>query len=176
MFEAVLFAVFECFLSQIFPGHCSSRTAILFLDFSINGSDTVMIIDLTVHSVSACESISAAHKSRIGRGVGQHFTSEGPAGMSMATLRSDTSCLAAVTYSFPGPKILYTFGTVCVPYAIAAIACVPPILKMRWRLLLLLHKALAMYFACLFPEGYKAQFSYIRPTRSWNAKHQHRLK
>ena len=46
-----------------------------------------------------------------------------PAGSSL------TSCLAAVTQALPGPKILSTLGTLSVPYAIAAIACAPPILK-----------------------------------------------
>ena len=32
-----------------------------------------------------------------------------------ATSCSDTCCLAAITYWLPGPKILYTFGTLSVP-------------------------------------------------------------
>ena len=43
------------------------------------------------------------------------ITSEGPAGMSIATVPAESSCLAVVTYWLPGPKILSTFGTVCVP-------------------------------------------------------------
>ena len=55
-------------------------------------------------------------------------TSEGPAGMSILTCASDcwTSIFAAVTYWFPGPKSLSTFGTLWVPNAIAAMACAPP--------------------------------------------------
>ncbi len=50
----------------------------------------------------------------------------GPAGRSIAT--SLLTCIfAAVTKMFPGPTILSTLGTVSVPYAIAAIACTPPI-------------------------------------------------
>src|SRR5574344_308088 len=56
-------------------------------------------------------------------------TSLGPAGISMATSWSDTCCFAAMTYWLPGPKILYTFGTDSVPYAIAPIACTPPALN-----------------------------------------------
>ena len=80
---------------------------------------------------SACESKSAATNAGLAESSAITSTSEGPAGMSMATSRNDTSCLAAVTYWFPGPKILYTLGTDSVPYAMAAIACVPPILKIR---------------------------------------------
>ena len=42
-----------------------------------------------------------------------------------------TSRLAAVTYTFPGPTILSTGGTVSVPYAMAATACAPPALTTR---------------------------------------------
>ena len=51
-----------------------------------------------------------------------------PAGMSILTCASDcwTSIFAAVTYWFPGPKSLSTFGTLWVPYAIAAMAWAPP--------------------------------------------------
>ena len=49
--------------------------------------------------------------------------------MSIATSCRETCCFAAITYWFPGPKILYTFGTLSVPYAIAPIACTPPHLK-----------------------------------------------
>ena len=37
--------------------------------------------------------------------------------------------MATVTYWFPGPNILYTFGILLVPYAIAPIACTPPALN-----------------------------------------------
>lgn len=58
-------------------------------------------------------------------------TSLGPAGMSMATMASlfVSSILAAVTNWLPGPKILSTFGTLCVPQAMAATACAPPALS-----------------------------------------------
>jgi len=44
-------------------------------------------------------------------------TSEGPAGRSQAAPSGSfaTSCLAAVTQAFPGPKILSTRGMLCVP-------------------------------------------------------------
>ncbi len=54
------------------------------------------------------------------------MTSEGPAGMSIATWPK-TSSLAAVTHAFPGPTILSTARTVSVPQARAPIACAPPI-------------------------------------------------
>jgi len=59
-------------------------------------------------------------------------TSDGPAGISMATNASVSFCtsiLAAVTHWLPGPNILSTLGTVCVPYASAATACAPPALR-----------------------------------------------
>ena len=59
-------------------------------------------------------------------------TSDGPAGMSMATMASEfwSVIFAAVTNWFPGPKILSTFGHVSVPWPSAAIACAPP----AWRM------------------------------------------
>ena len=60
------------------------------------------------------------------------ITSEGPAGMSMATVSALSSCLAVVTYWLPGPKILSTRGTLSVPYAMAAMAWAPPSRKTRW--------------------------------------------
>ena len=38
----------------------------------------------------------------------------------------ETSRFVAVTYTFPGPAITSTRGTLSVPYAIAATACAPP--------------------------------------------------
>lgn len=43
------------------------------------------------------------------------ITSEGPAGRSTATASVLTSCLARVTYRFPGPKIFSTCGMLSVP-------------------------------------------------------------
>ena len=57
------------------------------------------------------------------------ITSEGPAGMSMATALPASICFAVVTYWLPGPKILSTLGTLSVPYAMAATACAPPIVN-----------------------------------------------
>lgn len=55
-------------------------------------------------------------------------TSDGPAGMSMATMASlfCSSILAAVTNWLPGPRILSTLGQEAVPQAMAATACAPP--------------------------------------------------
>ena len=55
------------------------------------------------------------------------MTSLGPAGRSIAT-SLEQSFFAALTYAFPGPNILFTLGTIVVPYAIARIACAPPTL------------------------------------------------
>ena len=44
---------------------------------------------------------------------------------------AETSDFAADTQRLPGPTILSTRGIVRVPYAMAAIACAPPILKRR---------------------------------------------
>ena len=59
-------------------------------------------------------------------------TSEGPAGISIAAPEGSplTRVFAHVTQALPGPKILQTLGTDSVPYAMAAIACAPPTLKM----------------------------------------------
>ena len=54
-------------------------------------------------------------------------TSLGPAGISILT-SVETIFFAAVTYKFPGPNILSTFGIDSVPFANAKIACEPPIL------------------------------------------------
>ena len=48
--------------------------------------------------------------------------------MSMPTA-PNTWRLAVATKMLPGPTILSTFGTVCVPYANAATACAPPIVN-----------------------------------------------
>ena len=58
-------------------------------------------------------------------------TSDGPAGISIATPDKAASCLAAITYWLPGPKILYTAGMLSVPNVIAATACIPPALNTR---------------------------------------------
>lgn len=50
--------------------------------------------------------------------------------MSMPTV-PNTRRLADATYALPGPQILSTAGTVCVPYASAATACAPPIVNTR---------------------------------------------
>src|SRR3982750_2006438 len=42
---------------------------------------------------------------------------------------ADTRDFAAATYALPGPQILSTAGIVAVPYASAAMACAPPIVK-----------------------------------------------
>ena len=78
---------------------------------------------------SACERRSDATNTGLAVSSASTATSEGPAGMSIATSRKDTSCLATVTYWFPGPNILYTLGTLSVPYAMAAMACTPPALN-----------------------------------------------
>ena len=57
-------------------------------------------------------------------------TSDGPAIMSMPT-SPFTSFFAAATNALPGPVTLLTAGMVSVPYAMAAMACAPPTLKMR---------------------------------------------
>ena len=82
---------------------------------------------------SACASRSAATNSARAVASAITSTSDGPAGRSSAAPSGSvaTSSLAAVTHALPGPKILSTFGTVCVPYAIAAIACAPPTLNTR---------------------------------------------
>ena len=54
----------------------------------------------------------------------------GPAIISMPTWPT-TWRLASATQRLPGPTILSTRGTVAVPYASAAIACAPPIRKIR---------------------------------------------
>ena len=56
--------------------------------------------------------------------------SDTPAIMSMPTVPK-TRRFAAATYAFPGPQILSTAGIVAVPYASAAIACAPPMVKTR---------------------------------------------
>lgn len=68
-----------------------------------------------------------------GGSAGLTRTSLGPAGMSIEVPTDESIemlILAAVTYWFPGPKILSTLGTVSVPYAIAAIPWAPPALTM----------------------------------------------
>ena len=50
-----------------------------------------------------------------------------------ASPRAKQSCLAVATYTLPGPTILSTRGTLCVPYAMAAIACAPPSLTI-WEI------------------------------------------
>jgi len=57
-------------------------------------------------------------------------TSEAPATMSIPTTPK-TRRFAAATNALPGPQILSTAGTLAVPYASAAIACAPPIVKTR---------------------------------------------
>mmetsp|Transcript_23790 Transcript_23790/g.60687 ORF Transcript_23790/g.60687 Transcript_23790/m.60687 type:complete len:291 (+) Transcript_23790:523-1395(+) len=81
---------------------------------------------------SACDSRSAATCAGLAPGSATTSTSEGPAGMSMATMASEfcSSILAAVTYWLPGPRILSTLGQVAVPHAMAATACAPPALRM----------------------------------------------
>ena len=64
---------------------------------------------------SACDSMSAAMNAASAFPSAMTHTSDGPAGMSMATSCRLTCCFAAMTYWFPGPKILYTLGTVSVP-------------------------------------------------------------
>ena len=59
-------------------------------------------------------------------------TSLGPAGMSIATT-DESCCLALVTNRLPGPNILSTRGMDGVPYAIAAIACAPP-MRYMWSI------------------------------------------
>ena len=53
-------------------------------------------------------------------------TSVGPASRSMPTW-PNTCFLASATKAFPGPAIMSTGWIVSVPYAIAPIACAPPI-------------------------------------------------
>ena len=43
----------------------------------------------------------------------------------------NTCRFASLTKAFPGPTIFSTLGTLSVPNAIAAIACAPPIRKIR---------------------------------------------
>ena len=64
---------------------------------------------------SACDSRSAATNSARALLSASTITSEGPAGRSTATASVLTSCLARVTYRFPGPKILSTCGMLSVP-------------------------------------------------------------
>eukprot|EP00160_Parvularia_atlantis_P017032 Unigene5691_Nuclearia_a/m.17369 Unigene5691_Nuclearia_a/g.17369 ORF Unigene5691_Nuclearia_a/g.17369 Unigene5691_Nuclearia_a/m.17369 type:complete len:338 (+) Unigene5691_Nuclearia_a:353-1366(+) len=83
---------------------------------------------------SACDSRSAATYAGLADASAMTSTSDGPAGMSIATmalLSFCTSIFAAVTYWLPGPQILSTLGTDSVPYAIANTACAPPALRMR---------------------------------------------
>mmetsp|Transcript_18129 Transcript_18129/g.45026 ORF Transcript_18129/g.45026 Transcript_18129/m.45026 type:complete len:268 (+) Transcript_18129:734-1537(+) len=81
---------------------------------------------------SACDSRSAATCSGFAPASAITSTSDGPAGMSIETIAS-LFCIiifAAVTNWLPGPKILSTFGQVCVPWPIAATACAPPAFRM----------------------------------------------
>ena len=57
-------------------------------------------------------------------------TSVGPAIMSIPTSPT-TWRFASATQRLPGPTILSTRGIVAVPYASAATACAPPIVKIR---------------------------------------------
>ena len=78
-------------------------------------------------SCSAWESRSAA--TNRGLAVSSAITriSLGPATESMPVTPKH-SFLARATKILPGPVILSTLGIVCVPYAMAAIACAPPTL------------------------------------------------
>ena len=71
--------------------------------------------------------------------------------MSMATSRKLTNCLAAVTYWLPGPNILYTFGMLSVPYAMAAMACTPPACRFCSILPHVRQRVRRGVFSCLFP-------------------------
>ncbi len=77
---------------------------------------------------SACDKRSAATNTGSAFESAITRTSLGPAGMSIATPSELTISFALVTYWLPGPNILSTFGILSVPYAIAAIACAPPVL------------------------------------------------
>ena len=55
---------------------------------------------------SACDNRSAATNSMFACLSAITQTSEGPAGISMATSCRLTCCLAAITYWLPGPNIL----------------------------------------------------------------------
>jgi hypothetical protein len=67
---------------------------------------------------------------RIGAVVGDGKDLARPGQASIPTLPK-TWRLASLTKALPGPTILSTTGTLSVPQAIAAIACAPPILKIR---------------------------------------------
>lgn len=70
-------------------------------------------------SCSAWDSMSAATYSAAQVPSATMSISLGPAIISMAT-RPYTCLLASATYALPGPTILSTAGTLCVPYAKAA--------------------------------------------------------
>ena len=96
---------------------------------SANASEFVTRITCESTPCSAWESKSAATNTGFAVSSATTATSDGPAGISIATSCRLTCCLAAMTNWLPGPKILLTFGTDSVPYAIAPIACTPPALK-----------------------------------------------
>ena len=110
-------------------GNLASCISICCCTATIFSSDVLISNTCESMPCSACERRSAATNSALLAASAITHTSEGPAGISIATSCNDTCCLAAMTYWLPGPKILYTFGTDCVPYAIAPIACTPPILN-----------------------------------------------
>ncbi|OQB36721.1 MAG: hypothetical protein BWY05_00978 [Euryarchaeota archaeon ADurb.Bin165] len=70
--------------------------------------------------------MSAAIKSGLASSSAMIAISDGPAGKSIST-RLRTIIFAAVTYWFPGPTIFSTGAMLLVPYAMAAIACAPPV-------------------------------------------------
>ena len=81
-------------------------------------------------SCSACESKSAAMISASELPSAITRISLGPAIISIETC-PNTCFFASATKALPGPTILSTRGMLSVPYASAATACAPPILKIR---------------------------------------------
>ena len=110
-------------------GNCSNCISTSFFTSSKTFSEVVMKNTCESKPCSACDKRSAAAKTGLAVSSAIRQTSEGPAGISIATSWRETCCLAAITNWLPGPKILYTLGTLSVPYAIAPMACTPPALK-----------------------------------------------
>ena len=103
---------------------CSTQSAVCFASVLLG------VTKITCESApcSACESKSEATNSGSDCSSAITNTSDGPAGMSMLAplIIWLTWRLASVTKALPGPKILSTFATLCVPNAMATTACAPP--------------------------------------------------
>ena len=105
-FNAISLEFSSDFLVSSLRGKFANCEFIAVSTFGIISSLVVSSIDWLSAPCSACYSMSAAINSALALSSAIIITSEGPAGMSIATPIRCAYCLAAITYWLPGPKIL----------------------------------------------------------------------